>query len=400
MIKKISKLTIALAVPLILLSCSNDNEMGHYKDYISSGSFIIDYSADNPRTQILKEKIANAKSQGLTIVQLGDSHTAADVMSMYTRNRLQQFLGKGAIGFIEPINVPGQYNSLIGFKRQNVSLINSRTQRNYDYAFGGIIASFNSRGSIEYRGINGNSIAFSELNLIARCTDTRTCTATISSNAGTSTLKINSSIWNTYSIFVQGDYRISANANLEVAGMYINNTNQGVTYSALGSNGATIYHLDAWNKNWIEALAALKPDLVILAYGTNESYNNNYNSNQYIADYTKLVKLIESNTQAQIMILSNPDSLNKNINPNLANVQCNNLQAATVDRVHRDLALIARDNKLLYWDWRGAMGGKCSALKLMEQGVMRADGVHFTAKGYSLFGYQLAHDIYNLPKAK
>ncbi|RIY34623.1 GDSL-type esterase/lipase family protein [Psittacicella gerlachiana] len=396
MLNRILKTIACVGIAAIIFGCTTDSELKHYKDYISKDSFLIDYTNNSYQTVRLKDKILNAKTQGLTIVQLGDSHTAADVMTMYLRNRLREYLGTGALGFIDPINVPGQYNSLIGYTKKNVSLINSRTQKNYDYALGGIIASFNSKGSIEYRGINGNNIPLSDLNLITRCTGTRTCTVTISSNLGTSTLSINSSSWRNYSIFVEGNFRISANNNLEIGGLFINNESNGVTVSSLGSNGATIYHLNTWNPNWLNELAALKPDLVILAYGTNESYNASYDSKTYIADYSKLIQNIRNKTQAQVMILSNPDSLNLNINKSLVNSTCDAQQHQGVDIVYRDLLTIAKKNNTLFWDWRHAMGGKCSAQKMMQEQLMRNDGVHFSAKGYSLFGYQLAKDIVSL----
>ncbi|RIY33136.1 hypothetical protein CKF54_03570 [Psittacicella hinzii] len=395
MLNKFFKIYLT-SITVFLFSCTNDTSVTQPKDYISNDSYIVDYSNNDLRTIQLKNKIKQAKKEGLTIVQLGDSHTAADVMTMYLRNRLRTYLGTGSIGYIAPMKVPGQYNSLIGYKSTNVSLINARNHKEYNYTIGGLVASFNSRGSIEYKAINGNTIPFSELKITTRCTALKDCIMIVSSDAGTETLSIRGNQWATYSVFIEGNFRISANANLELSGMYINNTNKGVTVSELGSNGATIYYLDTWGSDWTKQLAALKPDLVILAFGTNESYNQNFDSKQYIKDYSQLISSIKANTQAQVMLLSNPDTLNIAINKNLANTRCNNLQHAGVDTVYYDLVRIARSNQVLFWDWRQAMGGSCSAIKQQNAQILRNDGVHFSANGYRLFGYQLAHDIIKL----
>ena len=84
----------------------------------------------------------------------------------------------------------------------------------------------------------------------------------------------------------------------------------GAIVSSLGINGAELSHWSRWNQNaWQQELATIAPELIILAYGTNEAYNNL--SAERIA--TVLDERIEQIRQASphsaIMIVSSPEVL-------------------------------------------------------------------------------------------
>ena len=86
----------------------------------------------------------------------------------------------------------------------------------------------------------------------------------------------------------------------------------GAIVSSLGINGAELSHWSRWNQNaWQQELATIAPELIILAYGTNEAYNNL--SAERIA--TVLDERIEQIRQASphsaIMIVSSPEVLKK-----------------------------------------------------------------------------------------
>lgn len=392
--KKALLILSLFALSFLLESCQT-SPTAIKKDFISKDSFIVDFSQDKSNSKTLKYKINTAKNKGFVIVHLGDSHTAADLMTGATRKRLQQYLGTGALGFIEPLAIPGQGNALISYKNKNVTLYNSHNLKDKKYLIGGYIASFTANSSVEYNARN-LPIPMSDLHFQARCTNNSSCRLDISSELGITTIHLKSQKWEDYSTFIKGNFTFSTSTDLEVAGLELYNTNKGVTYTAIGSNGATIYHLDRWQAHWYEQLAQLKPDLVILSFGTNESFNDNFNSKKYYQDYVKLVKQISKYTNAKIMITGTPDSLNKGINSKLANSSCNNLQHDQLDIVNATLEHIAYNTQSLYWDWRTAMGGKCSALKYLESSQMRNDAVHFTIGTYQLFGNQLAHDLLKL----
>ncbi|TOL42578.1 hypothetical protein CGH97_26100, partial [Vibrio parahaemolyticus] len=59
-----------------------------------------------------------------------------------------------------------------------------------------------------------------------------------------------------------------------IGGWLVRSQKPGVMLSALGINGATLSMVDKWQPQWSETLAQLSPDMVILAYGTNEAFND------------------------------------------------------------------------------------------------------------------------------
>ena len=56
---------------------------------------------------------------------------------------------------------------------------------------------------------------------------------------------------------------------------------------------------------------------------------------------------------------------------------------------------VAAQEGVAFWDWRGRMGGDCSAFALTqgESPLMRGDHVHFTGPGGDWIGSLLAADL-------
>ena len=56
---------------------------------------------------------------------------------------------------------------------------------------------------------------------------------------------------------------------------------------------------------------------------------------------------------------------------------------------------VAAEMGVAFWDWRGRMGGECSAFALTQGDapLMRGDHVHFTSAGGDWIGSLLAADI-------
>ena len=69
--------------------------------------------------------------------------------------------------------------------------------------------------------------------------------------------------------------RITAQAGdvWELGPMGFENGGAGVTVSALGLNGAQITHAERWRSGWPQDLLAMRADLLIFAFGTNEAFD-------------------------------------------------------------------------------------------------------------------------------
>ncbi len=62
-----------------------------------------------------------------------------------------------------------------------------------------------------------------------------------------------------------------------------------ISYTDLGVNGATC--LTFTHPQRIAAITALKPELLILSFGTNESHNRSYNANTHYQQMDELIGL-------------------------------------------------------------------------------------------------------------
>ena len=151
-----------------------------------------------------------------------------------------------------------------------------------------------------------------------------------------------------------------------------------MTYSTLGINGARLEVVDKWQAGWRDSLKAVRPDLVILAYGTNEAFDDKLDLALYQTQLeATLTGLRKDLPQTAILLVGPPDSIKQRKARSCAARQPQPL--ASVIRIQKQMA---RKHKALFWDWQGFMGGPCSIAGWQAQGLARPDLVHLTADGY------------------
>lgn len=388
---------IFVTVAFSLGSCSSNAQVNKVANNNSEplvlNEVFVDYTGGVASQEIVT-KLSQAPQKGFNIVYFGDSHTAADLMTGALRTTLQSKFGKGRVGFIEPSSVKGQGNSQVKFTNSDITLHNARTDKNHDYLLGGLIASLQPGSKLAYK-IDSGIKANQTVSVVARCISGENCILITESDLGDGAITVNSSSWKAYTFNAKNSFSLQSFDLIEVAGLYPEENQAGVSLTALGSNGATINYLQRLDAAWNEGLARINPDLIILAYGTNESYGS-FDSTLYARDYAKIIAQIRATTSAQIMVVSNPDSLNLGSSRGLVNVACGGKQHAGVMQVHRSLKEIAQQNQTLFWDWQLAMGGQCSMVQLVNSGKAAKDGVHFTASFYREMGQRMASDLISL----
>jgi lysophospholipase L1-like esterase len=128
---------------------------------------------------------------------------------------------------------------------------------------------------------------------------------------------------------------------------------------------------------------ALQPDLFIISLGTNESLDYPYLDKTFDAQINKLVQALSAyNPQARFILVTPPDSFRRKINHNPG-----------VEVVRDHIVQYAVENGLAFWDMYKVNGGKYSASEWKLQGLLRADGVHFSKEGYAYQGSLLFEAI-------
>jgi lysophospholipase L1-like esterase len=163
----------------------------------------------------------------------------------------------------------------------------------------------------------------------------------------------------------------------------------GVTYDALGINGARITNALAWDESHMaEQIRHRNPDLVVLAYGTNESGDTDVPIDVYERQLVDLLgRVARAVPSASCMLLGPPDRAVHSREgwgtlPRLLDI------VAAQRRV-------ARAAGCAFFDQLEAMGGPGTIAEWAEEPQPRAgrDRVHLTREGYSQLGNAVAGEL-------
>lgn len=150
---------------------------------------------------------------------------------------------------------------------------------------------------------------------------------------------------------------------------------RGVVYSPLGQNGATIDILLACeDRTFRELLRIERPDLVIVAFGTNEAGDPRFDAAAYelLVDRV-LARFRDARPEAGLLVVGPPDRGDRSPG------------SSVVPSVTRALAHASARAGALFVDRLSAMGGTGSAARWagVVPPLAQADRVHFTAPGYA-----------------
>lgn len=192
-----------------------------------------------------------------------------------------------------------------------------------------------------------------------------------------------------------GDSHVRGHIYPQTTGARLAETFGAISYIDKGVNGATC--LTFTHPDRITEIAALKPELLILSFGTNESHNRRYNINVHYNQMDELVKLLrDSLPNIPILLTTPPGSYESFRQRRRRRTYAINPRTATAAETIR---CYAKDHRLLVWDMYDVVGGKRRACtNWMEANLMRPDHVHYLPEGYILQGnllYQALIQAYN-----
>lgn len=161
----------------------------------------------------------------------------------------------------------------------------------------------------------------------------------------------------------------------------------GVTYEALGINGAEAGVILRWDESMLATyLQRRNPGLIVLAYGTNEASDPNWNPETYQAMFVSLLqRLRRAAPTASILVLGPPDRWYRYrgvFRP-----------YPGIDWVIAAQQTACRDNACTFWDTRARMGGKGAMRDWVYAGLAQQDYVHFTSAGYRRLAAVLFADV-------
>jgi lysophospholipase L1-like esterase len=167
-------------------------------------------------------------------------------------------------------------------------------------------------------------------------------------------------------------------------GMNLTNGRPGVLYHAVGVNGARF--ADYTSEEYISRLAALRPALLIVSLGTNESFDRGFTPAAFEGQVDAFITLVKRWMPGVPLLLTTPPECYKRVTVNRRRAYARN---TNTERVANALVKVARDNGIACWDLFRATGGKDSCKRWFGTGMMGKDRVHFTKRGYDEQGILL-----------
>lgn len=327
------------------------------------------------------------------ITWLGDSHTAADFWTGEIRRKLQARFGKGGPGFV-PLALGDRRHEVASVKvmgtwRQEPKSGASRS-RQLDGLFG--LAGKRLHGfpgaSLEVNsGVQGPSrwaVLYRQVPSQSRSPHVEFETD------DDGLLAIDDQLGTTFDWASFEQSTTSGPVSIHVRrgqfvfwGVVVEAEQPGIVLDALGINGARVRTLLAWDgAAWQEQLSWRKPDLVVLAYGTNESGDGG-DMGRYAEAYAEVVKRIRV-ANADCLLIGPTDRQDESGHT-----------LPQVEELDRYQAQWAEALGCMYYSPFAVMGGRggYSSWRKHKPQLASTDGVHLTISGYRYLAEDWTRDF-------
>jgi lysophospholipase L1-like esterase len=346
----------------------------------------------------------------LTVLQLGDSHTAADFFTGRVRERLQQMFGAGGMDYLVPGRPhPGVRSALFdsdvsdGWSYE--ALQKSDESRRF-YLSGFNAVAHRAGASLSLKAKSGLAYDSVQVAFLKQPGGGRAQVLVDGQPGGDidldgaadqrATLDVAAADHGEHG-FHDIDVRSLTDAPVTVTGVEVNREGDGVSYVSLGFPGATVQLLQKLAEdNLADDLKRIAPDVIVLAFGTNEGFNDALDVAAYTTQYEQIVKRLKSlRPQARIVIIGPPDGARiggvcKPGAPGCATSVsadggvCHLPTPPKLAQVREAQRRLAMRLEADFWDWSSAMPSPCGAQiwAAADPPLMAHDYVHMTTEGY------------------
>lgn len=176
--------------------------------------------------------------------------------------------------------------------------------------------------------------------------------------------------------------RVTGNGPVRIFGVAVERDQPGVVVDALGINGARARYQLLWDDAVFRAqLAHRDPDLVVLAYGTNEAGDEEMEIGTHASKLREVLARIRETVPRASCLLIGPtdrpvvDRRNRNPQDRPFTLEIN--------RIQRE---IAHESGCGFFDAVAFMGGPMGMVRWVAEGYGAPDHVHLTRTGYERLG--------------
>jgi lysophospholipase L1-like esterase len=338
-------------------------------------------------------KLATVKRriEPVRVMHFGDSHTAADILTAQIRNQFQRDFGDGGAGYMVPRNpmstprrgvVSGATSGWV------VDGIGGRVEANGIYGLAGIGLSTTQADERAWLETNCNHFEVYYLRqpgggkidiLIDGVTVLEEPISLASDAPLPDYYTFDTPADRTHRIEV----RTTTSGKTRILGIVTEHIAPGVSYDVLGINGARAKRLVSWNDTaFVDNIVQRKPDLIIVAYGTNEVTDDDWTIESYQRLFANILRRFRrAAPQASILVYGPPDR---------GDVALAGSKMPAMIAAQRRAAL---EVGAAFWDSYGAMGGGGSMDAWASMGLGQGDRVHLTKDGYIRMGSMFYEDI-------
>jgi len=343
--------------------------------------------------KVLSEAESRSRLEPVRIMHFGDSHVAADVLTREIRDRFQNEFGDGGAGFIVPRNPMATRRRGVasGFTEGwVVEGIGGRYSADAIYGPAGINLATSAPGERAWLETTGNHF---EVYFTRQPGGGKIEVTVDGVNAFEEPILLVSKVPRADSVFIdlpddaphRVEVRTLSPGKVRLLGIVAEHLTGGVSYDVFGINGALASRISDWNQvAFTAAIKARDPNLIILAYGTNEVADGSWTPDSYEALLSEIViRLHAAAPTASILIFGPPDRGDLPLTARL--------QALT--NVERRVAL---SNNAAFWSAFNAMGGTGSMSSWLRKGLAQPDRVHLTGSGYAKLADMFYEDLQSL----
>ncbi len=393
-----------------------------------------------PFFDALRELKTGRRQAPVQILQIGDSHTAADHIASGVRARLQARFGEGGRGVLPP-GVPFK-----GYSPRQIDVAQSdgwTLEPSFPLAANG--AGFGLSGWRLTSTRAGASVTMSAdpealFDKAVVCAVAQPNAGPLTIRAGDSRTEVSLGAESAQPVCrsiplggLKNKLELSAPSGpVTLLSFGAWRSEGGVSLSNLGVIGSQLYDFAARDDRILKAeLSTYAPDLIILAFGTNEGFRPQFDPASYEALVKAQIRRLKRMAPgAAILLLGPPDAnmvrpdipedgvhdLNLNCGPLTPDETANYAQlveakSPALARWYPPPALApvreaqrraAAAEGAAFWDWSQRMGGACAAHRLSRPGVglVRGDHVHFTGDGGDMIAAMLTKDLLDAYDAK
>jgi lysophospholipase L1-like esterase len=338
----------------------------------------------------LNESKALRRMEPVRVMHFGDSHVAADVLTREIRERFQAEFGDGGAGYIVPRNpmATKRRGVVSGFSAGwTVEGIGGRYSVDAIYGPAGINLATTAPNERSWLETSANHFEV----YFARQPNGGKIEITVDGvNALEEPILLTANVAKLDSVFIdlpddamhRLEVRTLSGGKVRLLGIVAEHLGAGVSYDVFGVNGARANRILGWNQSSLAAaIRDRSPNLIVLAYGTNDVADSSWSPEAYEDLLTEIIQSFHrAAPDASILIFAPPDRGDLPLTQRLS----------LLINAERRVALA---NNAAFWSSFDAMGGAGSMSSWLRRGWAQADRVHLTGSGYARLASMFYEDL-------